>query len=251
MLITGGANGIGWSTAQEFLARGWRVAIGDHDAEAAAQRARESDGNLQAIPLDVRDADSVDRAFDSVVNAFGRLDCLVNNAGVQKWTSLSALDWSTWSSVLDVNLNGVARCLQAAGRYMLPNGSGSIVNVSSVSAQRAFLHRAPYSASKAAVCALTRSAAIEWAPRGLRVNAVGPGYVETQLIARFVDDGKISPAPLLQLIPMGRMALPSEIARVICFLASDDASYITGQTLFVDGGLLANSGLATPLTLES
>ncbi len=248
VLVTGGASGIGWATATEFLRCGWRVVIGDIDMDKARQRVESAAGPLSARELDVRDKGSVDAAFDKLVRDHGRLDALVNNAGVQKWTSLAQLDWDTWSSVIDVNLNGVLRCLQAAGKYMIEAGGGAIVNLVSVAAERGVVARGPYTASKAAVAALTKTAAVEWAAYGIRVNAVGPGYVATELIERFEADGQLEMAPILAQVPLGRMATPDEIARVIRFLASDDASYVTGQILFVDGGFLANSGLAGAAT---
>ena len=240
VLITGGASGIGWATAQEFLSAGWRVAIGDLNPVAAGPSTCD---RLICLELDVTRQQSVDCAMDEVVRRFGALDALVNNAGVQRWTSLEALDWNAWSAVLDVNLHGVLRCLCAAGRHMLSRGRGSIVNITSVNSERGVAMRAPYSASKAAVSALTRTAAVEWAGRGVRVNAVGPGYVATPLMRDYIESGKIDERPLLERIPVGRMAEPAEIARAIRFLSSDDASYITGQVLYVDGGFLANSAI--------
>jgi NAD(P)-dependent dehydrogenase (short-subunit alcohol dehydrogenase family) len=181
---------------------------------------------------------------------FGRLDALVNNAGIQKWTPIADMDWSTWSRVLDVNLNGVARCLSRACALIEKTG-GAVVNVVSIAAERGVPMRAPYSASKAAVIALTRAAAVEWAERGIRVNAVGPGYVATEMIRDFVQSGQMPAEPILAQIPMGRFAEPAEIAKAIQFLASDEASYVTGQVLFVDGGYLANSGLPGDPSIRS
>ena len=242
VLITGGASGIGWAAAQEFAGRGCRVIIGDVDQSSGESAAASDPDRISAIALDVRDAGMISSAIDTVERRFGRLDILVNNAGIQKWTALANMDWDTWTRVLDVNLNGVVRCMSLACPLIEKTG-GAVVNVVSIAAERGVPMRAPYSASKAAVIALTRSAAIEWADRGIRVNAVGPGYVATELIADFVKSGKMPAGPILERIPMGRFADPAEIARVIRFLASDEASYVTGQVLFVDGGFLANSGL--------
>jgi 3-oxoacyl-[acyl-carrier protein] reductase len=225
VLITGGASGIGWAAAQEFAGRGCRVIIGDVDQSSGESAAASDPDRISAIALDVRDAGMISSAIDTVERRFGRLDILVNNAGIQKWTALANMDWDTWTRVLDVNLNGVVRCMSLACPLIEKTG-GAVVNVVSIAAERGVPMRAPYSASKAAVIALTRSAAIEWADRGIRVNAVGPGYVATELIADFVKSGKMPPGPILERIPMGRFADPAEIARVIRFLASDEASYV-------------------------
>jgi len=247
VIITGGARGIGWAAAQTFMAKGWNVAIGDVDIEQAQARAREHPGELLAVELNVRDQASVDAAHDQVARHFGGIDALVNNAGVQRWTSLAELDWEAWTQVIDVNLNGVVRCLHAAGRHMIRQGGGAVVNITSIGAERGSSFRAPYGAAKAGVAALTRTAAVEWARFGIRVNAVGPGYVQTELIDSFVSSGQLDPAPLVKQVPLGRMAEPREIAAAIYFLASEEASYITGQTLYVDGGFLASSGIAGKL----
>jgi 3-oxoacyl-[acyl-carrier protein] reductase len=250
VLITGGASGIGWATAREFAGRGWQVIIGDIDLEGAEAKAASIPSRTYAVALDVCSAESVSQAFGEVEARFGRLDALVNNAGIQKWTPLADMDWSTWSRVLEVNLNGVARCLSRACALIEKTG-GAVVNVVSIAAERGVPMRAPYSASKAAVIALTRAAAVEWAERGIRVNAVGPGYVATEMIRDFVQSGQMPAEPILAQIPMGRFAEPAEIAKTIRFLASDEASYVTGQVLFVDGGFLANSGLPGDPSIRS
>jgi 3-oxoacyl-[acyl-carrier protein] reductase len=250
VLITGGASGIGWATAREFAGRGWQVVIGDIDLKGAEAKVASNPGRTYAVDLDVCNAESVSRALGEVEARFGRLDALVNNAGIQKWTPIADMDWSTWSRVLDVNLNGVARCLSRACALIEKTG-GAVVNVVSIAAERGVPMRAPYSASKAAVIALTRAAAVEWAERGIRVNAVGPGYVATEMIRDFVQSGQMPAEPILAQIPMGRFAEPAEIAKAIQFLASDEASYVTGQVLFVDGGYLANSGLPGDPSIRS
>lgn len=243
VLVTGGASGIGWATVQEFSEAGWTVVIGDINLTAAETKAANLPGKGTTVALDVCNQDSVDAAMRHIAEKFGRLDALINNAGVQKWTALANFDWDVWNWVLDVNLNGVVRCLTGAYSLLQKTG-GAVVNVVSISAERGVPLRSPYTASKAAVIGLTKSAAIEWAPEGIRVNAVGPGYVATELIESFVASGQMPAEPILQRIPMARFAEPREIAKVIRFLASKDASYITGQVLFADGGFLANSGLS-------
>ncbi len=243
VLISGGASGIGWATAETFARRGWLVVIADKQHDRAQSLIRDHVGSMEAVALDVVSEESVEKAFSAVFARHGRLDALVNSAGIQQWTSLAQVDWGAWQSVMDVNLNGTLRCLQAAGSRMMEHGGGAIVNLSSVAGVRGVPGRAPYAASKAGVEAVTRTAAVEWASRGVRVNAVAPGYVDSELVEEYVKTGRLALAPILARIPMGRMAKPAEIASVICFLCSDEASYITGQVIAADGGFLVDYGI--------
>jgi 3-oxoacyl-[acyl-carrier protein] reductase len=243
VLITGGARGIGWATADEFATRGWHVTIGDVDLAEAQRRAAAHPGKMLALALDVTDREAVTDAFAASLRHWGRLDALVNNAGIQRHAHLESLTFENWSAVLDVNLNGSFHCLQAAARTMLPHGSGAIVNVASIAATRGAPGRAAYAVSKAAILSLTRTAAVEWAERGLRVNAVAPGYVETDLLTTAIAEGRLNTAPIIARIPTRRLAEPREIAKSIYFLCSDDASYINGHMLHVDGGFEADYGV--------
>jgi 3-oxoacyl-[acyl-carrier protein] reductase len=241
--ITGGARGIGGATAEEFLRRGWCVTIGDLDMTEAERRASADPARILAVPLDVSDRTSVETAMAVSLRHWRRLDALVNNAGIQRHGALESLPFEDWKAVLDVNLNGAFHCLQVAARHMLEKRSGAVVNVASVAATRGAAGRAAYAASKAAIVSLTKTAAVEWAARGMRVNAVAPGYVETDLIASFVAAGRLDLSPIIARTPTGRLASPAEIAKAICFLASDDASYVNGHVLFVDGGFAADYGV--------
>jgi len=241
--ITGGARGIGWATAEEFLRENWCVTIGDLDVAEATRRSRMEPGSILALPLDVIDRLSVETAMAASLSHWQRLDALVNNAGIQRHGALESLPFENWKAVLDVNLNGAFHCLQLAGQHMLEMGSGAIVNVASVAATRGAAGRAAYAASKAAIVSLTRTAAVEWASRGVRVNAVAPGYVETDLIATFVAAGRLDLSPVVARTPAGRLASPAEIAKAIRFLASDDASYVNGHVLVVDGGFEVDYGV--------
>lgn len=243
VFITGGADGIGWATAREFATRGWHVTIGDLDLTKAKRRAAGHPGKILALALDVTNRAAVAEGFAESLQHWGRLDALVNNAGIQRHAHLESLSFEDWNAVLDVNLNGSFHCLQAAAKTMLPLGTGAIVNVASVAATRGAPGRAAYAVSKAAILSLTRTAAVEWSERGLRVNAVAPGYVETDLVATAVAEGRLDIAPIVARTPSRRLADPGEIAKSIYFLCSDDASYITGHMLHVDGGFEADYGV--------
>lgn len=243
VLVTGGARGIGWATAEAFIAAGWRVALGDVDAREVAKCADKDPQHILPLRLDVTDRASVDEAMATIMERWGRLDALVNNAGIQRHGPLESLAQQDWLAVLDVNLHGTFNCLQAAANIMLPRGSGAIVNLASVAATRGAPGRAPYAVSKAAIVSLTKTAAVEWSARGVRVNAVAPGYTETDLVRTAIANGRISLDPIVARIPAGRLATPNEIANAILYLCSDAASYITGHVLHVDGGFEADYGV--------
>lgn len=242
-LITGGASGIGAATADILLRRGWRVAIVDLNVDPAAERAAANPGQMLLIQLDVRAPDAARTACDRAVDQWGQLDLLVNCAGVNRHAPLQDLSLEDWNFVLDVNLTGTFLFMQAAARHMLKAKSGAIVNISSIAGARGNPDRSAYSATKAAIDSLTKSGAVGWATQGVRVNAVAPGFTETPLVRRFIDSGNINVAQLVGTTPMRRMASPAEIAAAIVFLGSDEASFITGQTLYVDGGFMAEYGV--------
>jgi 3-oxoacyl-[acyl-carrier protein] reductase len=238
-LITGGASGIGAATAEILLRRGWRVAIVDLDVGPAAERAAAHPGRMLLMQKDVREADAPRSACDRVVEEWGRLDLLVNCAGVNRHSPLEKLSLEDWNFVLEVNLTGTFLFMQAAAQHMLKAKSGAIVNISSIAGARGNPDRAAYAATKAAINSLTQSGATGWATRGVRVNAVAPGFTKTHLVQQFIDSGNLVPDHMLDRTPMHRMAAPEEIAAAIVFLGSDEASFITGQTLYVDGGFMA------------
>lgn len=239
-VVTGGAAGIGWDIGQRLAADGYRVIA----ADVVPGLAESADGTSSVAwrQLDVTDHGAVRAVFDGIVEEFGRIDVLVNNAGIQRHRAIEDLSWQEWSAVIDVNLHGVFNCLQAAGRHMLAAGRGAIVNISSVSARGA-AGRAPYSTSKAAVIGLTATSGAEWAARGIRVNAVAPGYVDTGVFRQGVDAGTLSLDTILNRIPANRLARASEIAAAVSFLVSDQAAYMNGQTLYVDGGFMVDYGI--------
>lgn len=238
-LVTGGAAGIGWEIGRRLAADGYRVIAADL---VPGLTATDPHAGIVHRRLDVTDPDSVATVFDGVVAEFGRLDAVVNNAGIQRHRAIEDLSWPEWKAVVDVNLHGVFLCLQAAGRQMLAAGGGRIVNISSISS-RGSAGRAPYASTKAAVIGLTATAGAEWAARGVRVNAVAPGYVNTGVFRQGVAAGTLSEETILSRIPAGRLAEASEVASAVAFLLSDQATYFAGQTLYVDGGFMVDYGV--------
>lgn len=241
-LITGGARGIGWSTALQLLTDGWYVAVFDRDP-GNSPAAQHGGNALEIHTVDVRDRSAVRAAVDRVAGHWGHIDALVTSAGVQRHSPFENISEEDWDFVFSVNLGGAVAAMQAVAHHMLQRSRGSIVNISSITGFRGAPGRAPYAASKAAIISITKTAAVEWASRGIRVNAVAPGYIETDLVREFVTAGRIDTNPIQLRTPQMRMGNPDEIAQGICFLLSDGASYITGHTLVADGGFLADYGV--------
>jgi NAD(P)-dependent dehydrogenase (short-subunit alcohol dehydrogenase family) len=232
-VITGGGSGIGAATARKFAAEGATVAVFDRDAEAAMNVASEVGGHAYA--LDVRDADEVTGVIDVVAQTLGRIDILVNNAGTGDLRPLHTVDDKLWHRLIDVNLTGTFNATRAVIPYMLETGSGAIVNNASLSGITPTRNEAAYSAAKAGVISLTKSAALEYGPT-VRVNCVAPGHVRTPMTAVW-EQMPDAFEPIAEAIPLGRIGEADEIAEVILFLASDRSSYVTGQILSVDGGV--------------
>jgi NAD(P)-dependent dehydrogenase (short-subunit alcohol dehydrogenase family) len=244
VLVTGGADGIGWAAAQRFARAGDRVLIADRDFERAAERAISLGAGHVAIAMDVSSEAQVRDGFARALREFGRLDVLINNAGVTDPQPTATLDQTAdevrW--LQSINVTGAFLAAREAGRIMTAQGHGAIVNLASGAGLVALAKRTSYSASKAAVISLTRTLACEWARHGVRVNAVLPGYTRTQMVQDQLDRGLLDPSTVLARIPAGRMGEPEEMAEGIFFLASDDASYVVGATLVVDGGYTIYGG---------
>jgi NAD(P)-dependent dehydrogenase (short-subunit alcohol dehydrogenase family) len=243
-LVTGAARGIGLATAERFLADNWRVALLDIDSEALNRtHAALASDNVMAICCDVADAAGVVSAVAQVAQKFGRLDALVNNAGIAIFKPILEVTYEDWSRVLAVNLTGPFLCAQAAAPLMRDSGGGAIVNITSISGLRASTLRTAYGTSKAGLAHLTQQQAVELASLGIRVNAVAPGPVNTAM-AKAVHTPEIR-AAYHDAIPLNRYGLEQELAEMIFFLCGDRASYITGQTIAVDGGFEA-TGIGLP-----
>ncbi len=237
-LVTGGGRGIGRAISLALAAEGARVAVCDVDEEPACGVAREigeAGGEALAVKVDVTDPDSVAAAVDKVLDSFGRVDILVNNAGVTRDRLLVRMDVEDWEVVLGVNLRGTFLFTKAVARSMMKQRCGAIVNVASVIGIIGNAGQGNYAASKAGVIGLTKTAAREFAGRGIRVNAVAPGFIETRMTDALSEDVK---GKMLEVIPSGRFGTPQDVSDVVVFLASDMARYVTGQVVNVDGGMV-------------
>lgn len=245
-VVTGGARGIGLEVARWFLARDYRVALWDIDADTLGRTADElnDDARVLAIHCDVSQPDQVASATAKTELVFGRIDALVNNAGVAVFKPIGQTRFEDWQYVLGTNLNGPFLCTQAVAPVMKKHGGGAVVNIASISGLRASTLRVAYGTSKAALIHLTKQQATELGTVGIRVNAVAPGPVETEM-AKLVHSVAIR-SDYHDVIPLNRYGTTEEIANVVGFLCSDAASYVNGQVVAADGGFdAAGVGLPT------
>src|SRR3954452_1461939 len=229
ILVFGGAGGIGGKVAAHLAAAGSRVVIAD---------LHEADSQAQVVLCDITDPEQCDRAAQTAVDRYGRLDGVVNCAGISKPHDSLSLPPADWARMVDIQLNGSFYVAQACAKRMWETG-GAIVFITSINAEAAFPRRAAYCSAKAGVAMLTKVLAIEWADRRIRVNAVGPAHVATAMTQRNIAAGNVSETQINARIPLGRLAQPVDVADAVSFLLSDQAGFITGQSLYVDGGWLA------------
>jgi 3-oxoacyl-[acyl-carrier protein] reductase len=238
VLVTGASQGIGLAIARDLGARGARVVLVARQADKIAAAAREIGGGALAVECNVQDPAAANAAVQRVVDELGALHGVVNNAGVTRDGLLVRMSQSDWDEVIAVNLTGTFNFTRAAAKCMMRQKFGRIVNITSVIGQMGNAGQVNYAASKAGIIGLTKSAARELASRNITVNAVSPGYIETAMTAELPDAARES---LVKSIPLQRIGTPEDVARVVAFLLSDEAGYMTGQVLNCDGGMWMHS----------
>ena len=242
-VITGAGTGIGRATAVAFARAGARVVgagIDGDRGEETMRLVREAGGEGLFVEADVTRADQVERMVGEAIDRYERLDYAFNNAGIAGESGPAAdISEEGWRRVIDVNLTGVWLCMKYEIPRMLEQGGGAIVNCSSVLGLVALANSAPYVASKHALVGLTKSAAIDYAAQGIRINAINPGWIRTPMIDRAIGESDEALAPLVQLEPIGRVGRPEEIGKAVVWLCSDQASFVTGSTIVVDGGWIS------------
>lgn len=238
-LVTGGAQGIGLAIAEELAKAGATLVIADVNLELAETAAKNLSEQflreMMAIKMDVADVENVDQGFKKIIDKYNHLDILVNNAGVTRDGLMMRMNEADWDLVLAINLKGTFNCIKAATRPMMKQRSGHIINIASVVGLMGNAGQANYSASKAGVIGLTKTAAKELASRGVTVNAIAPGFIKTAMTDKLTDEVKKN---MQDQIPLGRFGEAQDVAKAVTFLASNDATYITGQVLTVDGGMV-------------
>ncbi|MGD8190164.1 3-oxoacyl-[acyl-carrier-protein] reductase [Brevibacillus ginsengisoli] len=237
-LVTGASRGIGRAIALRLAQAGANVVVNYAGSEGAAAETvaaiKELGREAIMVRANVGNADEVNNMFKEVLDQFGQIDILVNNAGITRDNLIMRMKEEEWDEVIDINLKGVFNCIKAATRPMMKQRSGSIINITSVVGVMGNAGQANYVAAKAGVIGLTKTTARELASRNITVNAVAPGFIETDMTAKLPEDVR---SGLMSQIPLGKLGKADDIAQVVLFLASDAASYMTGQTLHVDGGM--------------
>ena len=237
-LITGGAQGIGKTISEELVQNGAHVVLGDvnlEGAQATAEAINNNGGSASAVKVDVSNPAEVKQVFDSILKDKKPIDIMINNAGITRDGLMIRMKEADWDRVLNINLKGTFLCSQQAAKQMMKQKSGAIVNIASIVGVMGNFGQANYSASKAGVIGLTKTLAREVASRGIRVNAVAPGFIDTEM-TQVLDESVRQ--KLIEQIPLAKLGLPEDVARCVAFLVSDRSSYITGQVINVNGGML-------------
>ncbi len=236
-VVTGSTRGIGRAIAEALAARGAAVVVNSRDPSSAGAAADEIGGGAVGVAADVGTEEGCNALFETAFELCGRVDILVNNAGTSVAGPAEDLPLSEWRRILDLDLTGPFLCCQLAAREMLRSGKGAIVNIASVAAFTTPRYRVSYVAAKAGLVAMTKVMAAEWAP-AIRVNAIAPSYFETDLVADLIERGVVDRAVVAARSPYGRLGRPEEVGRAVAYLVSDEAEFVTGATLPVDGGWL-------------
>ena len=237
-LITGGARGIGQAIAMTFAKEGADIVIADVNLEIAQKTASEIEAlgrKALALEMDVTNYEKVEEGINKILDKMGKVDILVNNAGITKDNLLMRMSQTDWDAVINVNLKGTFNCIRAVSRPMVKQRSGRIISIASIIGLMGNPGQANYAASKAGIIALTKTVAKELASRNINANAVAPGFIQTEMTAKLPEDLK---KKMLEAIPLAKLGSPNDVANLCLFLASDESSYITGQVITVDGGMV-------------
>jgi len=237
-LITGGARGIGQAIAMLFAKEGADIVVADVNLEIAQKTASDIEAlgrKALALEMDVTNYEKVEIGINKILDKFGKVDILVNNAGITKDNLLMRMSQAEWDAVISVNLKGTFNCMRAVSRPMVKQRSGKIISIASIIGLMGNPGQANYAASKAGIIALTKTIAKELASRNINANAVAPGFIQTEMTAKLPEEVK---AKMMEAIPLAKLGTPADVAQVCLFLASEDANYITGQVITVDGGMV-------------
>ena len=237
-LITGGARGIGQAIAMAFAKEGADIVVADVNLEIAQKTASEIENlgrKALALEMDVTNYDKVEEGINKILDKMGKVDILVNNAGITKDNLLLRMSSGDWDAVINVNLKGTFNCIKAVSRPMIKQRSGRIISIASIIGLMGNPGQANYAASKAGIIALTKTVAKELASRNVNANAVAPGFIQTEMTAKLPEDIK---KKMLEAIPLAKLGTPQDVANTCLFLASDESSYITGQVITIDGGMV-------------
>jgi 3-oxoacyl-[acyl-carrier protein] reductase len=245
-LVTGASRGIGLGIALEFARRGAKLAVNSSSPKSLSKISSILYGmgvDFIQVPADLSVAEKCFSIVDETVKSFNKIDVLVNNAGVNLPKGVDELTLDDWSKIVAVNLTAPFLCSKRAASYMVSQRSGRIINIASIQSFLAIPNRVPYASTKSGIVGLTRALALELARYNITVNAIAPGFIETDMVRKIASSGALNLEKVINKIPLGRLGKPDDVAKVAAFLASDDASYITGQVIIVDGGFLINAGV--------